>query len=157
MKQAWSKLSVSLTVVALAAVPIGVSLGQAHDGAKGVVKQRMDAMKELGSAAKTLGQMFKGQQKYDPAMVAKLAGEMAAKADRLPAMFPKGSEGPPSDTMPSAWSDRAGFEKGFAALKMEASKLAEMAPKAPQQEVMAQFFKTAGTCRSCHTSYRKPK
>lgn len=117
----------------------------------------MDAMSELGKASKTITQMFKGQQKYDAETVARLANNIADHADMLPAMFPKGSDGHPSETLPTAWSDRVGFVKAFDALKVEASKLAKMSPTATQREAMVQFFKMSRTCTACHTNYRKAK
>ncbi len=134
-----------------------IRLAGAHEGAKGVVKQRMVAMSDLGKASKTMIEMFKGQRKFDPAMVAQLARDIAVHADKLPAMFPKGSDGHPSETLPSAWTDRAGFVKAFSALKVEAIKLADLAPTATQREAMVQFFKMSRTCTACHTNYRKVK
>lgn len=151
---------------AIAVVAIGATMGAiypvvhfaaAHEGARGVVKERMDAMTDLGRASKTMTEMFKGQQKFDPEAIARLAKSIAAHADKLPAMFPEGSDGHPSKTLAKAWSDRAGFVQAFAALKVEATKLAEMAPTAPQRETMVQFFKMSRTCSSCHTTYRAPK
>lgn len=141
----------------VSAVAVTTPLAVAHEGAKGIVKQRMDAMGDLGKASKTLTQMFKGQRTYDAQTVARLANNIADHADKLPAMFPKGSGGPPSETLPSAWTDRSGFDRAFGALKSEARKLADMAPTASQRETMAQFFKMARTCSACHTNYRKRK
>lgn len=142
--------------LALTISPV-VHFAGAHEGAMGIVKQRMDVMSELGKASKTIAEMFKGQRAYDPAMVAQLARNIANHADKLPAMFPLGSGNPPSEALPSVWSDRDGFVKAFGAMKQEATKLSEMAPTATQRAVMGQFFKMSRTCTACHTNYRKAK
>ncbi len=147
-------LAIGAAIVAIYPV---AHFAAAHEGAKGVVKERMDAMSDLGRAAKAMTEMFKGQQRYDPEAVARLAKSMAAHADKLPAMFHHGSDGHPSKTLAKAWSDRADFVQAFATLKAQARKLGEMAPTATQRESMVQFFKMSRTCSSCHTTYRAPK
>lgn len=129
----------------------------AHEGAKGIVKQRMKAMSDLGYATKSMLNMFKGHRKYDPATLARLAKAIADHAGALPAMFPEGSGGHPSETSPSAWTDRQGFLHAFGALMNEATKLSRIAPTATKNEAMAQFFKMSRTCTACHTYYRKAK
>ena len=58
--------SVSPKLMALGlslAVAVGgtTSLVYAHSGAKGMVKERMEMMKGMGDAMKTMGAMFKGE------------------------------------------------------------------------------------------------
>lgn len=141
-------------VLAALTLLLAVSAGIAHEGATGVVKERMDAMSSMSRASKTLSEMFKGERKYDPAVAARLATEIASHADKLRDMFPPGSTAAPSKTLPSAWSDRKRFLEAFDALKSEARKLAGLAPGASQREAMVQFFKMSRTCSSCHRSYR---
>ena len=139
---------------ALIAVASGTVPGAAHDGAKGVVKERMDAMKDMSRASKTLSEMFKGERKYDPILATRLATEIATDTDKLQGMFPPGSTEAPSRTLPSAWTDRKGFVDAFAALKSEALKLAQTAQGGSQREAMVQFFRMSRSCSSCHRSYR---
>lgn len=148
-------VAVLMTVAATAAIYPIARYAEAHKGATGVVKERMDTMDELSKASKTLTAMFKGTRPYDPKTVARLAGLIADKAEKLPKMFPSGSDGDPSEALPIVWSDPDGFAKGFEALKEEAGKLAAMAPTVSMREALPQFFKMSRTCTACHTDYRK--
>ena len=56
------------------------SLVYAHSGAKGMVKERMEMMKGMGDAMKTMGAMFKGEAPFEPAVVAEKAAFLAKHA-----------------------------------------------------------------------------
>lgn len=92
-----------LTLFILSSVP---SLLPAHEGATGVVKERMEAMKAIGAATKRIAAMMRGQQDYDAATVAEAAGTIGAHGgDAMTALFPKGSMHEPSQARPVIWED----------------------------------------------------
>ena len=73
-----------LAVVLLLAVPLASA---AHSGATGIVKERMDAMKDIGRATKLVAAMFQGKQPYDAAAVRSRkpgAAGPAASRDAMP-------------------------------------------------------------------------
>lgn len=95
-------------IAVTAAILTGIAVvgAIAHGGATGIVKERMDLMKAMGQSMKELTAMMRGKSDYDAQKVRELAtiiaehggGEMLEK-------FPKGSNPPPSEALPSIWSD----------------------------------------------------
>ena len=67
----------------------------AHEGAKGVVKERMDLMKGQAKQMKLIGDMAKGKKKFDAAKAAAAAHDLGATTKKIPELFPEGSNKPP--------------------------------------------------------------
>ena len=88
----------SLTVLGFAAF--------AHSGATGVMKERMDAMGEMGDAIKRLTPMMRGQTDFDPDLVRSAADTMIGHAgSQMTELFPDGSNGKPSEALDAIWED----------------------------------------------------
>ena len=103
----------SLTTLGLAAL--------AHSGATGVMKERMDAMGEMGDAMKRLTPMMRGQTAYDPDVVRNTADTMIGHAGtQMTELFPKGSNGAPSEALDAIWEDWEGFAALAEALRSSA-------------------------------------
>jgi cytochrome c556 len=129
----------------------------AHTGASGPVKQRMEIMKSMGAAAKTIQAMVTGKRSYDGTQVARLATEIAGHVPTLPKLFPKGSHAHPSEAKPTIWADWKGFNASLRRLHREARRLAEIAPTAGRAEVARQFRRVGQSCSGCHRDFRKRK
>jgi len=96
----------------------------AHMGAEGVVKQRMQAMKDMGQAMKDLAAMVRGQASYDADRVKANARTIAGHAGpSLLSLFPEGSNGPPSEALQSVWQDWQDFSRLAADLAEKAAAL----------------------------------
>lgn len=142
------------------AVAVGgtTSLVYAHSGAMGVVKERMELMKGMGDAMKTMGAMFKGQADYDPAVVAEKAAYLADHANKIPDLTPEGSNENPSEALPIIWQEWDGYVESSELLGTEGAKLVEIANNgAEERAAKIQFAKVSKTCGTCHEKYRKPK
>ena len=140
------------------AVGGATSLVYAHSGAKGVVKERMEMMKGMGDAMKTMGAMFKGQADYDPAAVAEKATYLADHAGKIPDLTPEGSNEHPSEALPIIWQEWDGYVESSELLATEGAKLVEIANNgAEERAAKIQFAKVSKTCGTCHETYRKPK
>ncbi|UWQ77422.1 cytochrome c [Leisingera sp. M658] len=82
----------------------------AHSGATGVVKERMDGMGVMKDSMKVLAPMMQGKTAYDAAAVRREAKKIGTHAgDVLTALFPKGSNGHPSEAKAEIWTDWEGF------------------------------------------------
>lgn len=93
----------------------------AHTGATGVVKERMEAMKSMGEAVKSIKPMMTGAAAYNAEAVRKAARTIAAQAgEDMTALFPEGSDDAPSEVLPTVWSDRERFEYLASALEQAA-------------------------------------
>ncbi|NRG18793.1 cytochrome c [Rhizobiales bacterium] len=78
----------------------------AHGGATGIVKERMDAMGELGKVMKTLSAMMRGETKYDAAVVRNSARTIRSHAGAtMVKLFPEGSNPTPSEARDTIWAN----------------------------------------------------
>ena len=154
-------LTPKLMVIGLSlAVAVGgtASLVYAHSGAKGMVKERMEMMKGMGDAMKTMGAMFKGEAPFEPAVVAKKAALLAKHAKMIPDMTPEGSNDDPSEALPIIWQEWDGYVTSANKLADEGEKLVGVASNGAElAETRAQFINVSKTCGTCHDRFRKPK
>jgi cytochrome c556 len=121
-----------------------------------VIKERKEAYKAMGDAAKPTGAMLKGEADFDLAAVKNAIKVYQEKAAILPKLFPDDSkEGEKTEALPAIWENKADFEQRFV-------KFAEMAKAAETSITDADTFaeewpKVMGNCGGCHKKYRKPK
>ena len=128
----------------------GVAL--AHEGAKGVVKERMDLMKGQAKQMKLIGDMAKGKKKFDAAKAAAAAHDLGATTKKIPELFPEGSNKHPSEALDAVWK-RDRF-KGDAHDAEAAANALESALQASGQDWKAAFQKMTDACKACHESFR---
>ncbi len=128
----------------------------AHEGATGVVKERMELMKGIAAQMKALKPMIEGTSTYDPADVAKAAGAIADHATNIAPSFPEGSTDHPSEASPRIWTEWNGFEASARALRAHAAALQADAEKGTDA-ARALFGEMARTCKGCHQDYRVKK
>ena len=155
---ALSRSATTLAVSVLLAIGIGLGGVLAHEGATGVIKQRMDAMKAMATAMKTVGGMMKGEASYDAAKAALSAREIGDHSGiAMIKLFPKGSLHPPSEAKGEIWQDWAKFEQeahdlGVAAKDFEATVTAGADVPEPMR---AAFRRLGQSCVSCHERFRQ--
>lgn len=166
-----------------AAIPFATT---AHEGAQGIVKERMMAMEGIGTAMKEIKAMLRGEKAYD-------ARSLAAQARRirdhsgtaLTRLFPEGSLHGPSEASPSIWqrwelfetlaqdlgasaerlalaAERAGSPARPESASGKGSKQLAMAPEngtgSPGTALpMAAFATLAKSCAACHREFRIKK
>jgi len=83
------------------------------------------------------------------------AHALAGWAKAIPAMFPAGTDIPPSDALPAVWSDRAGFDaasRDFATATAAVTQAVAANDKAAYTAALDQVGKA---CSACHDKYRK--
>ena len=123
----------------------------AHKGATGIVKERMDNFKASQMALK---QIFAASKRNDFEAIVPLANQIKNWAEIMPTKFPSGSDGPPSEAAPAIWIDFGGF-KSAAKENFEAAILLELTALNGDAKATTKAIKQlAGTCKSCHQSYR---
>lgn len=154
--------SASLVITVAAAATLGIwsvagERADAHTGATGVVKERMELMSSLAEAMKAIKAGVTAKPEMQRDAIAAAAKQIAVHADRLTNLFPKGSDTHPSEARPEIWQSWQEFVKANDAMKNEAAKLAEVAPKADRRTVLGQFARTARSCGGCHEAFRKKK
>lgn len=126
----------------------------AHSGATGVVKERMDMMKDLGATLKALATMTRSGE-HDSELVRKSAQDIQRHAVHLPKMFPIGSDKIPSEAGAAIWQQQQRFKALFAKM----GKAAELLEKSARHQGMttAQIKVIQIYCRECHKDFRVKK
>ena len=96
----------TVQALALSAVTIIVATtALSHDGATGIVKERMDGMAAMGKAIKTMSAMMRGEIDYDASVIKTEALSISDHAgDAINTLFPEGSVGMPSLARDEIWS-----------------------------------------------------
>ena len=80
-------------------VSSSTSLG--HEGATGIVKQRMDDMKKIGRTMKSINDRLKSRREL--AEIVRDAEEIRASAEGMPALFPPGSRDGHTEATAAVW------------------------------------------------------
>ena len=136
--------------IAIATLP-ALRCVTAHEGATGVVKERMDAMDSMAKAMKAITQRVKanrdlGSIKRDAQAIHELAGKMTS-------LFPPGSNQHPSGAKPAIWQKWPDFEAKARALAAESEKLARTDAD-DGKSIAGQVRAVSRACSGCHEIYR---
>ncbi len=126
----------------------------AHSGATGVVKERMDGMKEMSHAAKAIGAVKAGAIPFSFKTLNMAGREIARHAVAARSQFPEGSLTAPSEALPAIWTDRETFDRLLDQMTTAAEKLSVSANR---DESMALASRIGGLCKDCHATFRKKK
>ena len=136
---------------------LSATFALAHEGATGVVKERMDLMKRQQDDMKLLGDMAKGKTSFDPVKAAEAARDVSITAKKIHELFPEGSAGHPSDALPSIWKEWDRFAGNATSLESAADELASSIDGNAAQGWKAGFQKLTDACKSCHQDFRAKK
>ena len=123
----------------------------AHEGATGVVKERMDAMESMEKLAKAINDRIKAGR--DLAPVKQDAEAMQKLATGILPLFPPGSNAHPSAAKDAIWQNWPDFEARARALEAESGKLAATDSKNPKA-LLTQYRAVFRICSDCHETYR---
>jgi len=140
---------VALAVMAVLAGIISAAF--AHQGASGIVKQRMDKFKQSQQHLKSLIAHAKAGE-FDK--VEMLAGYLAEWGGKMPSYFPEGSIQKPSEARPEIWLDFEDFTKKAERFRLAANKMGDAARLQDTQALSEAIEHTAASCKSCHNAYR---
>ena len=147
-----------LVVILISVVSLGLTV-QAHEGAKGVVKQRMDAMKTMASSMKSLHAIATGKAKFDlekvktnTSAIRNLGGEKLLK------MFPQGSVMSPSEAKPEIWENWPTYVNLVENLSQKLDAMdAVLSTAVTRAEFYSTFMGLSQTCSNCHKRFRAKK
>jgi cytochrome c556 len=129
------------------------SFALAHEGAKGLVKERMDLMKDQQKQMKLIGDMLKGKTPLDAAKAEAAAKELGTTTKKIPELFPKGSGGHPSEALDAVWEEWDRFTGNAHDAEKAADALAATLA-ASGQDWKAAFKTMTDACKSCHEDFR---
>ena len=133
----------------------GADRGFAHEGAKGMVNERMNAMKSLKADMKAISDMLRGRAVFKAEEVQWRADRIRAHCRDFERLFPEDSNDASSEASPRIWSEWSRFLRRSQDMTAAAGALM----KAGNREAAARmaFGELAQTCRSCHDDYRLDK
>lgn len=140
------------TVAGLAtALPAAAQFQKPEDA----VKYRKAAFTVMATHFGRIGAMVQGRVPFDGAAAAANA-EIVRQVATLPfAGFVDGTHGTDKGTpKASVWSERAKFDGEAKKMQDEVTKLATAAKANNLDQLKAAFGNAAGTCKSCHDSFR---
>lgn len=150
MKTALAAFSAICLSLAFAVPPV-----PAHEGATGVVKERMMMMDGSKKSVKALARIFKGQDGYEAGKVAALARDLERSSGKhLTSLFPEGSLEQPSEASEEIWDDWEDFIRYADDLDKAARQLAENAGSGKDASEDA-FRDVVKACRGCHDEFRE--
>ncbi len=127
----------------------------AHQGATGVVKERMDVMSSISKANKTLSNMSRLKMKFDSEKVNASASIIAEHAgESLLELFPDQSLSSESDAKAVIWTKWEDFSQLSFDMESAATALVDV----NQETKFAAAYKRLGkTCSGCHRQFRAKK
>lgn len=133
----------------------------AHGGATGIVKERMDAMSEMGDRSKALNAMVRGRTAEDADVVRRAASLYVSEAARMLDWFPDtdaSRAASVTDALPAIWENWPKFVEEAADFQSRAEHFAQSLETAADSSEWQDAFRAVGrSCRSCHKAFRKKK
>jgi cytochrome c556 len=146
----------TLVITAVSAALI-VTAALSHEGATGIVGERMTVMKTMGQHLKALNDMLKGSAAFDPAAVRIHANALSENCHKAHAMFPPGSADHHSRTLPAVWEKPEAFEAEMQRFHDATAALASAAASGEPSDLAAPFMAVGRACASCHETFRQPE
>lgn len=144
--------------IAMATATAVPSMLAAQD-ATTTIKQRQEAMKELGSHMKAINE-FVETGTGSAADVAARATSIEQAAAKIPSWFPEGTSmddgAGKTGAKPAIWAERSKFEAAASRMGDEAGTLASTAAAGDRDAIGAQFAALGKDgCGGCHTPFRQ--
>ena len=123
----------------------------ANEGAKGIVKERMDKFK---MSKKMMQTIHKSIQNEDFETIKKSATTLHNWSKEMIKYFPEGSDGAPSEASADIWLDPEGFKKAVNNFELASLKLINNSKEKDFDKTVDSFRSLAGTCKGCHQKFR---
>jgi cytochrome c556 len=147
-------------LIAISSVLIAGSVFS-HSGAKGIVKERMEAMKDMGEKSKNVADMFKGKADFEHSALVEAADTFVMHGSEMTELFPDTKDsrtGSKTEALPKIWDQWDDFNTLVTEFVTRSEALQRtVASTEDPGKLKRAFFKTTKSCSSCHKGYRKPK
>ena len=123
----------------------------AHEGAKGIIKERMDKFKMSKSLMKKIN---KGLQNDNFIIIEKSAQTLLDWSKEMSNYFPEGSDTPPSEASSDIWLDPDGFKIAIKNFELASLELITQSQSENFDMTVNSFRDLAQTCKGCHQKFR---
>ena len=123
----------------------------AHEGATGVVKERMDKFKMSKNMMKQINVSLR---ENDFENIEKSAQQLLSWSKEMSKYFPEGSDASPSEASKNIWLDPNGFSKAIKNFEEASLELVNQAQAGNSEDSIQAFRNLANTCKGCHQKFR---
>ena len=123
----------------------------AHEGAKGIIKERMDKFKMSKNLMKKIN---KGLQNDNFIIIEKSAQTLLNWSKEMSNYFPEGSDNPPSEASSDIWLDPEGFKIAIKNFELASLELITQSKNENFDMTVSSFRDLAKTCKGCHQKFR---
>ena len=123
----------------------------AHEGAKGIIKERMDKFKMSKNLMKKIN---KGLQNDNFIIIEKSAQTLLDWSKEMSNYFPEGSDTPPSEASSDIWLDPEGFKIAIKNFELASLELITQSQSENFDMTVNSFRDLAQTCKGCHQKFR---
>ena len=123
----------------------------AHEGAKGIIKERMDKFKESKQLMKKINV---GLQNNNFKVIEESAQMLLLWSKEMHNFFPKGSDVSPSEASSDIWLNPEGFSKAIKNFELASLELINQSNTNDRDKTINAFRNLAGTCKGCHQKFR---
>ena len=150
--------NLKLKVTALCAISaLALSLSSppavlAHEGAIGIVKERMDKFKASEKATKRIKQAL---SRGDTAVVMAEAEFLVSWASEMDSYFPENSNQSPSEAKDEIWLQWDDFVDAIQSFENTSTALIDAAATEDPRAMDGAFSDMTKSCKSCHLQFRE--
>jgi cytochrome c556 len=145
---------VAATAALLTGNPAGSLL--AHDGATGIVAERMATMQNMELQLRTIQAMLSGWAPFDLAKLREYVAVLHDNCHRSGSLFPPGSSDRASHAKPAVWDDPEAFQEEFRKLHEASEALVEIVGDGDRTDIATATSDLQRACDGCHATFRKP-
>lgn len=151
----------TITTILIAGIALMANVVYSHSGAEGIVKERMDAMQDMGDKSKLVADMFKGKTEFNKDALTNAADAFVQHGAQMAELFPDtkmSRTGSQTDALPRIWNEWDDFnEKITEFTDLSESLRKTVATTDDVSQLKKAFFITTKGCSGCHKQFRKPK
>src|ERR671914_1317106 len=119
-----------------------------------IIEKRQKAMKSNSADVKAIKAAVESK---DYATIETKAKDIMGTADKIPSLFPKGSNVGKTKATPAIWEKSDEFAKQAKNLSKASGELASAAKSKDDAAIAAKFKEVGETCSSCHKAFRAEK
>jgi cytochrome c556 len=143
------------SVVLILAALIGSS-AIAHEGAHGIIAERMAVMKTMSKELQAIGEMLLGNGAFNGAALHHHVDVLHENCHKVESMFPVGSIDHHSRAKALIWEKPHAFHEEMQRLHSATERLAAVAASGDRESLLISFKEVGTICKSCHETFRLP-
>ena len=125
-----------------------------HQGATGIIKERMDKFQESKNLMRTINKSLRNN---DFNVIAQSAEKLNKWANEMDKYFPKGSEASTSNKSEASsniWSEPEYFKKAIKRFEISSAGLIKISKNKNIDKTVSSFREVAASCKGCHQKFR---